>query len=254
MKTCEDVALKDQLMYLLELQTIDTKVKELEAARQTLPARTEPLRRDLAKLEGMLGGERQKLAETETWKKQQAEMLAREYEAMRAAKNKLQGSKTGKEYNAASREVDNKKKSIQDRESELKKVTEALSSGGNVIGERDAAVAQLREQLATEEAQIAVKVEEVQKQITEASAGREELRGKIEKSWLKTYDTLAGKRGFAVSPVVGGVCQGCQMRIPPQLNNILARMESLEMCPRCGRIIYRKEMLEPKSETPAAES
>jgi len=249
LKTSEDVALKQQLLYLLELQTIDTKVKELESARQSLPARTEPLRRDLAKLEGMLGGERQKLAETEAWKKQQAELLAREYELMRSAKNKLQGSKTGKEYNAASREVDNKKKSIQDREAELKKVTEALSSSGSVIGER---VASLREQLATEEAQIAVKVEELQKQMTEASAGRDELRGKIEKSWLKTYDTLAGKRGFAVSPVLNGTCQGCQMRIPPQLNNILARMESLEMCPRCGRIIYRKEMLETKTETSTA--
>ena len=248
--------MKDQLLYLLELQTIDTKVKELEAARQSLPARTEPLRRDLAKLEGMLGGERQKLAETEAWKKQQAELLAREYEAMRSAKAKLQGSKTGKEYNAASREVDNKKKSIHDREAELKKVTEALGASSTVIGERDAAIGQLREQLAAEEAQVAVKVEELGKQIAEASAGRDDLRAKIDKTWLKTYDTLAGKRGYAVAPVLSGTCQGCQMRIPPQLNNILARMESLEMCPRCGRIIYRKEMTEQgdakPGETPPA--
>ncbi len=243
--------MKDQLLFLLELQTIDNKVKELDAARQSLPTRTEPLRRDLAKLEGMLGGERTKLAETETWKKQQAELLAREQEALRSAKSKLQGSKTGKEYNAASREVDNKRKSINDREAELKKVTEALSSSGTVISERDSAVAQLREQLIAEEAQIAVKVEELARQIAEASAGREGLRAKIEKGWLKTYDTLAGKRGYAVSPVIGGVCQGCQMRIPPQLNNILARMESLEMCPRCGRIIYRKEMLDPPAAPPA---
>jgi uncharacterized protein len=250
MKTSEDVALKDQLMYLLELQTIDTKVKELEAARQALPTRTEPLRRDLAKLESMLGGERQKLAETETWKKQQADILAREQEALRSAKQKLQGSKTGKEYNAASREVDNKRKSIHDKEAELKKVSEALTSGGSVIGERDAAVGQLREQLATEEAQVAVKVEELTAAIAAASAGRDELRAKIDKNWLKTYDSLASKRGYAVSPVITGTCQGCQMRIPPQLNNILARMETMEMCPRCGRIIYRKEMLEP----PAADA
>jgi len=242
--------LKDQLLYLLELQTIDTKVKELDAARQTLPTRTEPLRRDLAKLEGMLGGERQRLAETETWKKAQAELLAREQEALRSAKQKLQGSKTGKEYNAASREVDNKRKSINDREAELKKVSEALSSGGSAMGERDGAVAQLRAQLEAEEALIAVKLEELAKQIAETSVGRDELRAKIEKGWLKTYDTLAGKRGFAVSPVVTGTCQGCQMRIPPQLNNILARMETLEMCPRCGRIIYRKEMIEPKPDAP----
>jgi predicted nucleic acid-binding Zn-ribbon protein len=243
--------LKDQLLFLLELQTIDTKVKELEAARQSLPARTEPLRRDLAKLEGMLAAERQKIAETEIWKKSQTEMLAREQESLRSAKQKLQGSKNTKEYHAASREVDNRRKSIQDREAELKKVTDALASGGTVIGERDTAVGQLRDQLAAEEAQLAVKLEELAGQIAEVSTGRDALRAQVEKGWLKTYDTLAGKRGFAVCPVIGGTCQGCQMRIPPQLNNILARMESLEMCPRCGRIIYRKEMIDPPPAEPA---
>jgi predicted nucleic acid-binding Zn-ribbon protein len=34
------------------------------------------------------------------------------------------------------------------------------------------------------------------------------------------------------------------MALPPQLNNILARMESIETCPRCGRLVYRKELLE----------
>lgn len=252
MKTSEDVALKDQLMFLLELQTMDNKVKELEAARTALPARTEPLRRDLAKLEGMLGGERAKLAETETWKKQQADLLAREQEALRSAKHKLQGSKTGKEFNAASREVDNKRKSINDKEAELKKVSEALSSGGSVIGERDAAIGSLRDQLNNEESLVASKIEDLTRQIADASAGREELRAKIEKNWLKAYDSLA-KRGAAVSAVIAGTCQGCRVRIPPQLNNILARMDSMQTCPRCERIIYRKEMLEPPAaEAPAA--
>jgi predicted nucleic acid-binding Zn-ribbon protein len=39
------------------------------------------------------------------------------------------------------------------------------------------------------------------------------------------------------------------MALPPQLNNILARMESIEMCPRCGRLVYRKELLEPVAAT-----
>ena len=62
---------------------------------------------------------------------------------------------------------------------------------------------------------------------------------------LKTYDTLLSKRGYAVAPVIKGVCQGCHMALPPQLNNILARMESIETCPRCVRLVYRKELLDP---------
>jgi predicted nucleic acid-binding Zn-ribbon protein len=82
-------------------------------------------------------------------------------------------------------------------------------------------------------------------QLAEAKATRDEARGKVEKQWLKTYDSLAAKRGYAVAPVIKGVCQGCHMALPPQLNNILARMVSIETCPRCHRLVYRKELLEP---------
>ena len=88
-------------------------------------------------------------------------------------------------------------------------------------------------------------------QLAEARATRDAARAKVDKPWLKIYDTLAAKRGYAVAPVIKGVCQGCHMALPPQLNNILARMESIETCPRCGRLVYRKELLDPPAPDPA---
>jgi len=236
--------LKEQLRYLLQLQAIDIRVKEIEATRASLPQRLEPLLKDLAKLESMLAGERLKLGETEAWQKQQSFSLEREHEALRAAKGKLSGSRTGKEYNAASREVDNRRKTISEREAELKKVAEGLESATQAIAEREQAVAQLRDQVATEQGEVEVKVTALTADAEAAAAGRDELRASIDDNWLRIYDSLSTRRGFAVAPVEGGTCQGCQMRIPPQLNNVLARMESMETCPRCGRIIYRLEMIE----------
>ena len=243
--------MKDQLTYLLQLQAIDNKVRELEGQRVALPASLEPLRKDLAKLEGMLNTERGKLTETEAWKKQQAALLESDQSALRAAKAKLQASKNGKEYNAASREVDHKQKAIGDRTAELKKMTEALGSSSAVIGERDQAVQGLRDQLAAEEARVAARLAELDAEIATASHGKDELRAQIDKRWVKTYDALV-RRGTAVAPVVNGTCQGCRVRIPPQVNNILARGESLETCERCGRIIYRQELIDgPASAAPA---
>ena len=91
-------------------------------------------------------------------------------------------------------------------------------------------------------------VADLDAQLKEAREARDTARGSVEKNWIKTYDTLSAKRGYAVAPVIKGVCQGCHMALPPQLNNILARMESIEMCPRCGRLVYRKELLEPKAD------
>jgi predicted nucleic acid-binding Zn-ribbon protein len=175
-------------------------------------------------------------------------MLAREYEAMRSAKNKLQGSKTGKEYNAATREVDNKRRSISEREGEVGKVNEALLKSRAEADAHDKDVNELRQHLADDERDVATKIAEIEAEIVVASEGRAELRAKLPKDVLRTYDSLVSKRGFSVAPVVKGTCQGCHMALPPQLNNILARLISIETCPRCGRLIYRKELLDPTPE------
>lgn len=244
--------MREQLLNLLELQTCDVKVRELETAAKQLPAKLDPLRRDLAKLQGMIDGERAKLAETEAWRKSQQELLDREREALKSAQSKLQASKNTKEFNAANREVDNKRKSISDREAELKKVAEASATQNTQLQARDADVQKLRDELTSSEAAMADQVAALQSQLEEAKTARDSARAKVDKQWVKTYDTLSAKRGYAVAPVIKGVCQGCHMALPPQLNNILARMESIETCPRCGRLVYRKDMLEPKPD-PAPE-
>lgn len=240
--------MREQLLNLLELQACDVKVRELDSAAKQLPAKLDPLRRDLTKLQGMIDGERTKLSETETWRKSQQELIDRERDAFRLAQNKLQASKNTKEFSAASREVENKKKSIGDRETELKKVAEASTSQTTALATRDGDVQKLRDELASSEAAMADQVNSLNTQLAEAKAARDAARAKVEKSWVKTYDSLSAKRGYAVAPVIKGVCQGCHMALPPQLNNILARMQSIEMCPRCGRIVYRQEMVAPPAE------
>jgi hypothetical protein len=241
-------------MFLLQLQQADVKVRELDAAAKALPAKLDPLRRDLAKLQGMLEIERGKLAETETWRKSQQELLDREREALKAAQSKLAASKNTKEFGAANREVDNKRKSISDREAELRKVSEASGQSQTQLQARDTDVAGVRDELARSEAAIADQRAALDAELAAAVQLRDDARGRVDKTWLKTYDALSAKRGYAVAPVIKGVCQGCHMALPPQLNNVLARMESIETCPRCARLVYRKELLEPPPPAPEATS
>ena len=239
--------MREQLVHLLQLQTSDVKVRELEQAATQLPAKLDPLRRDLSKLQGMLDAERAKLAETETWRKNQQELLDREREALKLAQSKLQQVKNSKEHSAALREVENKRKSIGDRETELKKVAETASASTAHLAARDKDVESVRSELANSEAGQADQLADIKAKLEVARTERDAARAQVDKNWLKTYDSLVGKKGYAVAPVVKGVCQGCHMTLPPQLNNILARMESIETCPRCARLVYRKELLEPQA-------
>jgi uncharacterized protein len=236
--------LREQLLNLLQLQTFDAKVRELQAAATQLPAKLDPLRRDLAKLQSMLDAERAKLAETDAWRKGHQDMIDKDREQLKGAQGKLQASKNSKEFGAASREVENKRKSISDREAELKKVSESMAQSTTQLAARDGDVQKLRDELAASEGAMSGQAADIEAALVEARIARDAARGAVDAALLKTYDSLVGKRGYAVAPVIKGTCQGCHMALPPQLNNILARMESIENCPRCGRMVYRKEFLE----------
>jgi predicted nucleic acid-binding Zn-ribbon protein len=235
---------REQLVLLLQLQQSDSKVRELQTAVTQLPARLDPLRRDLAKLQGMLDAERSKLDETNAWRKSQQELIDRERDALRQAQSKFQASKNTKEFNASSREVENKRKAISDRESELKKVNEAATQSTAQLEGRNKDVDALRTELANSEGAMSGQLDGLKAQLAEATATRDAARAQVEPQWIKIYDSVAAKKGYAVAPVVKGVCQGCHMALPPQLANVLARMVTIETCPRCGRLIYRKELLE----------
>jgi predicted nucleic acid-binding Zn-ribbon protein len=211
---------------------------------ESLPEKLRPAKTDLAQLEAMLEIERAKLAETEAWHREQEALIAAEDEGIKAAKAKLQAAKTAKDFAAANREIDNKRRSRAEREEEVLKVIDAMEATRASLTEHEADVDSLRAKVTAEEAAIAEKVAELEVKMKEAAAGRDEVAGKIDAELLDKYEQVLKRRDIAVVPVVDGTCQGCHMRIPPQLNNVLARFESIESCPACVRLLYRSELIE----------
>lgn len=243
--------MKEQLLLLLELQKIDARVFELKASINSLPTKLEPAQKDLARLEAMLQVERDRVAETEAWRAEQEQLVANDQEALKKAKAKVQLAKTSKDFAASNREVDNKRRSISEREDEVLKVIEAMETSRAEIAAHEKDVEALRSSLADEATKIQATVSELEAEAAEHSKGRGTLVSQIEPKLLKRYDKTMRRKGVAVVPVIDGTCQGCHMAVPPQLNNILAQGESIEHCPRCQRLLYRQDWFEAEVGTEA---
>ena len=240
--------MKEKLLLLLELQRIDARVNEVRASMSALPEKLRPAKTDLAKLEAMLQMEKDRIAETEEWRSGQEQLIKQDEEALKKAKLKVQAAKSTKDFAAASREVDNKRRSISEREDELLKVIEALEKNRADIAPHEKDVGSLRDEIAKEEALITATLAKLSSEAEEFASGRDEITAQIDPVTLKRYDTVMRGRGYGVAPVVGGACQGCHMSLPPQLNNILARGDSIESCPTCHRILYRQDLLDAAEE------
>jgi predicted nucleic acid-binding Zn-ribbon protein len=213
---------------------------------KALPEKLQSLRNDLAKVEAMLAREQQGLADTEKFRRDMELQLKTDESSVVKAKSKLGAVKTGKDYMAAQREVENTRKNAGEREDDLLKLVEAIESKKKGIESMEKDVADLRGVVAREEESTDKKVAELQSKLSGDRGERDEIAAKVNPNVLKKYSTIKIRRGLAVVPVVRGTCKGCHMAIPPQLYNNLQKGNTIETCPTCARIIYWDEMMKDK--------
>ena len=235
--------MKEQLKLLEELQRYDARLQEYENGLKALPEKLQALKGDLAKVEAMLERERTQLADAEKFRRDQVFELKNSEGSIAKSKTKLGAVKTGKDYMAAQREVETARKTIAEREEEILKLGEAIEANRAKVVAHEGDVAQLREVVATEEAITNGKMDELRAKIAGEKNGRDTSAGRVDPNVLKKYSAIRMRRGLAVVPVVKGTCQGCHMKIPPQLFIMLQRGTAIETCPTCARIIYWDEIM-----------
>ena len=65
-----------------------------------------------------------------------------------------------------------------------------------------------------------------------------EMEEKLDPPVRGRYLRLAGRRGRAVVPVIGGTCYGCFVAVPTALSTSAERNDKLRYCDHCGRFLY----------------
>jgi len=76
-------------------------------------------------------------------------------------------------------------------------------------------------------------------EIERERARRSELVQTVDSDLRRKYELIFSRRGgVAVVEIRGGICQGCRMRVPPQLFNEIQRNQHVILCPSCQRILF----------------
>ena len=229
----------NQIEVLVDLQTIDQQLRERADAIGTL-------RRQVAELEDELDEQRKMLeaclaerAEFETRRRELEAALSEEENKMKDRRMRLMRIRNEKEASAIRREIEIGKEANQKIEEDLIACLEALESvvarEAELQSACDALEARRREQQTAADAEIGM----LTNGLEEARRRREELAAAIDGALRRQYEAVfARRRGLAVVEVRGGTCQGCHMRVAPQLFNEIQRNTRVMACPNCHRILY----------------
>lgn len=229
----------EQLRLLVKLQAVDKSAYEVEQELNQIPTQLS----EMEESQRIVGNELS-LAQEEL---EQAAKIRGELEAraeelknrQRKAENRLMGSKTQKEYQAANAEIDEAKDSLKETEDlliEAMERFEALDARAKEIqGQLDSLIAsdsKIRKNLEQRQKALTKEIDTLNKQ----RAGM--LEG-IEVQLMNEYDFVRQRRqGVAVAPVSNGSCGCCHMNLPPQQYNELQRMDKVMRCPSCRRLMY----------------
>jgi predicted nucleic acid-binding Zn-ribbon protein len=144
-----------------------------------------------------------------------------------------------KELGLAKREVELLKEETATLETELVAVMEQGETATAKLAGLESELARLSGERDSEAAALRDQIERLSGQIERERATRTELLKTVDGDLRRKYELILSRRGgVAVVEVRGGICQGCRMRVPPQLFNDIQRNEQVILCPSCQRMLF----------------
>lgn len=229
----------NQIELLVNLQTIDLQLRERTDA-------IDGLKREIAELDGTLATQRQALdavraerADLESRRRDIEGTLADEEAKMKDRRMRLNRIRNEKEASAVRREIEVAKEGTGQLEEGLMAIFEQLDGVKARETELATAFEALESRRASEGERVELEIGELSSGLDEARSQRETLAAGLEAPLRRQYESiLSRKKGQAVVEIRGGTCEGCHMRVAPQLANEIHRNTRVIACPSCHRILY----------------
>ena len=234
--------MREEINRLMDLQVIDRQLQELEQSLTSIAGRVDQLRDEIQHHQAEFDLLSEQDKEITTARKKAERELAEGEVRIRNKRMRLTLVRNDKELQALTHEVESLKDTNARLETELLTSMEGADIRTARIKELTEAIAKGRVDLTAAEKEIAAEVEELKSNIGKTRKAREKVAADVDVNLLSRYQMIFNRRGgVAVALAKGGTCQGCRMRLPPQLYNEIQKHLQIHFCPNCQRVLYYEE-------------
>lgn len=230
--------MREHLLGLFEIQRIDVVIHELQQKREIIPVELGKLQANITSLKDEIGSMNE---QSESYSKEASNLegvVQAESLKLRKWDARLKDIRNQREFQALSREIESSKranKNTDDRILELWKTKEALDAD---IEEKKNSLLELEANCDEKSVNVKAELGEIESTIASETARRDVLQPNIPTNLWRRYVRIRDKRkGQGLVLATGGSCEGCNMRLLPQLYIRLQHGESVEECPACNRIL-----------------
>ena len=224
---------------LVELQTVDTELQDLNEIMGDLPKKVEKLRQDEESLIGTVGNGKDRLKEIELALNKAVHHMIEIKQKIDKLKDQLSLVTSNKQYDALTQEIEYLKQEMDEVELgdlELEEEKETLQKD---LLEKEENLESLSEDLSTRKVRLDVLIAESADKKSELEKERDEKSIHIDPSVLGRYTRIRDARdGLAVVALEGKSCSGCGFVVPTQHLSVIRKKTLLYNCDICSRFLY----------------
>ena len=239
-------SVKESLAILAALQRIDTQRASIEKFLSGVSERVDSLGRQLVSFEAQVADGLRHLEDLrKQYRRDESELKTIESSVLKS-EQKLHAVKTNKEYQSTLKEIDDLKHKASTVQDQMLTALEAIEAAEKQVAVLKADLVDMQKEIEENQASIRAEADSQRSVFDALDERRHAVWASLDAKMQKIYNrALQQGHGVAVAAVVDGVCQVCRMNLPPQAYIELMRMNSLEMCPVCQRLIYPAAMIDP---------
>ena len=230
--------MRDTLVALHKLQQIDAKVLEIERSGGSYPARVKEKEAQLDVQRSALGALKSELEAKRTERRDAENTIRDDSDKLQKWKRRLADIKTPREYQALSREVEGVERAVRELEDRVLQIMQDIEAKQAIVTEKETELKAIETEVLGQIKELREKMAVITKEALEAKSARGPIAARIPAKVLHNYDRIRERRaGIAVAIATGGNCGSCNVAIRPQLLVTVRKLESIETCPSCSRIL-----------------
>jgi len=227
-----------QIELLIKLQDIDSRIDRNTKEYEALSSNLKKIEEKLKKIEQDFLDKKGQLKSTRKQKMEKELQIEEIDEKLQRHEDEKYKVKSREEFEAVEREIADLEKKKDKEEELLLELMEKEDELFKLLPSLEKQLQKGKEKLIKEKGDLANKLVDLEKDRENLIKERGRLSPKINKVYYNQYEQLRRvKDGLAVVVVEGGICGGCNVRIPPSLVGQMKRSQ-IVYCESCSRIIY----------------
>lgn len=233
--------MKQILEFLVDLQGIDDALRDLREARTRLANVEKENRESIVIFDKMLAGVADRIGETRTFCREKEDEIRDADTNLSRSRQRMNAVQSQKELTALNKELDSARKASQARTEELGKLTEQLKSVETDHERRTGEREKLAREMTIIEQHLREEIASKEAGVNDLQTRRGVIQAKLPRDLFSKYERISkGRNGLAVVAISEATCAACNMSVPPQTFIRLMRMETLEACANCSRLLVYK--------------